>query len=229
MKYLIIIPARGGSKGIPKKNISNLNGFPLIQYSIESALDVSLKIKNINVIVSTDNDEIKNVACNLGADVPFLRPEILANDTSASIDYILHAIEFFSESDIKIENIIILQPTSPLRTSKDIIEAINLYERKKGASLISVYEEHTLNNKIIYTRGGHYGYPVDEAHNLGQRRQDDEIYLVRNGAIYITHVDYLKTEKKIISDKPIVYVMPKYRSINIDTQDDLLAAEKLLK
>ena len=153
MKYLIIIPARGGSKGIPKKNIFLLKDLPLIKYSIDTALQIIANYDDIQAIVSTDDDEIKKVALNLGIEVPFLRPRDLSEDHSSSSDYILHALDFYSKQNIHIENIIVLQPTSPLRYASDIENAIDLFNNKNSDSLISVYEEHTLNNKIclLYT------------------------------------------------------------------------------
>ena len=228
MKYLIIIPARGGSKGIPKKNIFLLKDLPLIKYTIDSALQIIANYDGIEAIVSTDDDEIKKVALNLGIEVPFLRPRALSEDHSSSSDYILHALDFYSNQNICIENIIVLQPTSPLRDASDIENAIDLFNNKNSDSLISVYEEHTLNDKIIYEQDGDYGIPMDKAHNAGLRRQDDSGFLVRNGAIYICSVNFFKNTGKIVSNKPLTYLMPKYRSVNIDTYDDLLVAEKLL-
>lgn len=228
MKYLIIIPARGGSKGIPKKNIFLLKGMPLIKYTIDSALEVAANYNDIQAIVSTNDVEIKKIALNLGIEVPFLRPNDLSEDHSSSSDYILHALEFYSQQDIDVENVIVLQPTSPLRQADDVLKAINLFNNKSSDSLISVYEEHTLNNKIIYKQDGSYGVPMDKEHNAGFRRQDDSGFLVRNGAIYICSVDFFKNTGNIVSNKPLIYLMPKYRSVNIDTHDDLLVAEKLL-
>jgi len=228
LKYLIIIPARGGSKGIPKKNIFLLKGMPLIKYTIDTALQVIADNDDMHAIVSTDDDEIKKIALNLGINVPFLRPKDLSEDHSSSSDYILHALNFYSEQNIHIENIVVLQPTSPLRHASDITNAIDLFSNKKSETLISVYEEHTLNNKIMYKQEGEYGIPMDNAHNAGLRRQDDVGFLVRNGAIYICNVNFFKNTGKLVSNKPLIYLMPKYRSVNIDTHDDLLVAEKLL-
>ena len=226
MKYLIIIPARGGSKGI-HKNISLLNGEPLIKYTIDSALqvidDISDKKRLFQLIIM----KLKK-ALSFGIEVPFLRPKEISKDQSSSSDYIMHALDFYSERHIRIENIIILQPTSPLRYASDITNAIDLFNNKSSDSLISVYEEHTLNNKIIYKQDGDYGIPIDIEHNAGFRRQDDSSFLVRNGAIYICNVDFFRNTGNIVSNKPITYLMPKYRSVNIDTHDDLLVAEKLL-
>lgn len=228
MKYLIIIPARGGSKGIPKKNIVSLKGSPLIQYTIDAALRVVTDRHDIHAIVSTDDVEIKKVALRSGIEVPFMRPQIISGDHSSSVDYILHAIKFYSQQNIDIENIVVLQPTSPLRRSLDILNAIELFNNNNSDSLISVYEEHTLNDKIFYQKNGDYGSPVNKEHNAGLRRQSDNAFLVRNGAIYISSVNFLKESGKIVSNKPLIYIMPKYRSVNIDTRDDLFVAEKML-
>ena len=137
MKYLIIIPARGGSKGIPKKNIVPINGAPLIQYTISAALGVQETLSDVSAIVSTDDAEIRAVGVGCGIDVPFLRPSKLSGDESSSTEYVRHAIEFFHNQSIEIDNIIILQPTSPLRDVQDVLNAIVLFENEPSASLIS--------------------------------------------------------------------------------------------
>ena len=229
MNYLIIIPARGGSKGIPKKNIVEINSLPLIQYTITAALGVAAARPDISAIVSTDDEEIKDVALNAGIDVPFLRPFRLSDDTSASSEYVKHAIEFYSQQGVTVKNIVILQPTSPLRVTQDVLTSIELFEKENKLSLISVYEEHTINSKIIYTQNGNVGRPASLKHSAGMRRQDDAPFLVRNGAIYITNVKFFQESSRIVSDEPLIYVMPKYRSINIDTPEDLKLAYKIFK
>ncbi len=228
MNYLFIIPARGGSKGIPKKNISSINDYPLIYYSIDAALKVTTAIKDSHLIVSTDDQEIKQISIKYGADVPFIRPKDLSGDKSQSFEYVSHAINHFEKNGIKPQNVVILQPTSPLRNFKDILASINIYEANDGDSLISVYEEHTINEKIIYHFDGIYGNPSNQLHNAGTRRQEDDSFLVRNGAIYITNVDFFKKANSLVSDRPLIYLMPKSKSINIDTPEDLIMAQKLL-
>jgi CMP-N-acetylneuraminic acid synthetase len=228
LRYLIIIPARGGSKGIPRKNLVNLNKTPLIEYTIKAALQTSSLIKDIHVIVSTDDEDIKKISEKLGADVPFLRPDKLSGDFSPSVEYVNHAIKFFSSKGDSPENVIILQPTSPLRTSDDVVKAIKLFNNFKENTLISAYEDQTLNDKIMYTLEGHYGTPLNLSHNTGTRRQDDDPILIRNGAIYITKVKFLKENGNLFSERPIIYLMPKSRSINIDTLEDLRIAENSL-
>lgn len=228
MKYLIIIPARGGSKGIPRKNLVNLNKEPLIAHTIKVALETSSIVQDTHVVVSTDDEEIKQISQKLGADVPFLRPNNLSGDFSPSVEYVNHAIEFFSSKGKTPENIIILQPTSPLRITDDVLSAIKLFNKLKEDTLISAYEDQTLNDKIMYTLDGNYGAPLNLLHNIGTRRQDDDAILVRNGAIYISKVKYLKDNRNLVSERPIIYLMPKSRSINIDTPEDLLLAENSL-
>lgn len=136
-KTLAIIPARGGSKGIPYKNIMNINGKPLIAYSIEAAK----QSKYIDyILVSTDDDKIKEVSLQYGASVPFLRPEEISNDTAKSIDVVIHGINYLKESGEEFDYVVLLQPTSPLRTSQDIDEAIEILIKNEKESLVSVCE-----------------------------------------------------------------------------------------
>ena len=228
MKYLIIIPARGGSKGIPRKNVVPLNNIPLIGHTIKVALEVASLVNGVHAIVSTDDEDIKQLSIELGIDAPFLRPEKFSDDFSSSIEYVNHAIKFFSSKGSCPENVIILQPTSPLRTTQDVLSAIELFSTCDGSSLISAYEDNTINEKIMYTLRGRLGIPLSLSHNAGSRRQDDSAVLIRNGAIYITNVHYLKDNGHLVSEEPIIFVMPKSRSINIDTPEDLMMAKKLL-
>jgi CMP-N-acetylneuraminic acid synthetase len=229
LKYLLIIPARAGSKGIINKNVTKINNKPLIEYTIASALAAQKKLKDCKVIVSTDSNKIKNISLKCGASVPFLRDKSISKDMSKSSEYVNHAIKFYEDIGEIPENIIILQPTSPLRTDKDIIASINLYENKNGETLISAYKENYLNEKGTYRMRNIYGVPNNIFHNSGGRRQEDEDVVVRNGAIYIVNVSFFKKTKKIISDKPLIYLMKKSQSINIDTYEDLFLAKKLIQ
>jgi CMP-N,N'-diacetyllegionaminic acid synthase len=229
LKYLLIIPARGGSKGIINKNIIKINDKPLIEYTIASALAAQKKLNDCKVIVSTDSDTIKKLSLKNGASVPFLRDKSISEDMSKSSEYVNHAIKYFEDIGEMLENIIILQPTSPLRTNKDIIAAINLFENNNGETLISAYKENYLNEKGTYKMEGIYGAPNNIFHSSGGRRQEDDDIVVRNGAIYIFKVPFFKKENQVISDKPLIYLMKKSQSINIDTYEDLFIAEKLLK
>ncbi|MFX1363472.1 MAG: cytidylyltransferase domain-containing protein [Promethearchaeota archaeon] len=228
-KYLAIIPARCGSKGIKKKNIVDVNGKPLIEYTIKPAVETLKKRIVEKVIVSTDCKEIKKICEDLGAEVPFLRPIEISGDKAKSISYILHALDFFEKRNQFFDAVIILQPTAPLRTENDIEEAINLFEANpKSESLISCYREEYINDLVTYRKENNFAIPINPNHNKGVRRQEHGSIFVRNGAIYITTVKYLKNTKQVISDKPLMYEIPKSRSLNIDTLEDLKILRKFL-
>lgn len=220
-KRIVIIPARGGSKGVPKKNIVDINGKPLISYTIEPAL--KLKEKGIvdEVIVSTDSEEIADISISSGATVPFMRPEYLASDTSKSVDVLIHALKFYANKGIHYNAVILLQPTTPLRTVADIENAIEMFDSYEEESLISCYQDEYICDLVSYYKAGDHAVALNENHNKGYRRQDIKDLYIRNGAIYITDSKYLLEEKKVISDKPLMYVMPVGRSVNIDTAEDL--------
>lgn len=228
MKILTIIPARCGSKGIPFKNIIDVCGKPLIEYTINIALQ--LKENNLvdKVVVSTDCEEILSISKKLGADVPFLRPDDISGDKAKSIDYILHTLEYFENNSSKYDAVIVLQPTSPLKTYDDVETSINIFLENNNDSLISTYKEETINDLIMYHKDNNIAVPLDRNHNQGVRRQDHGAVYIRNGAIYITSVDYIKKEQKIISDIPLMYEMNKNSSINIDTFEDLEYVRNLL-
>jgi CMP-N-acetylneuraminic acid synthetase len=220
-KYLIIIPARGGSKGIPDKNIVDVGGKPIIAYSIEIANEFIIKHNTSIAIVSTDSPKIAEVAKQYGAAVPFLRPENISGDNAKSVDFMLHAVKFFQNIEQIFDAIILLQPTSPLRELTDIIEAVRIFEETGVDSLISVYSEDYICELVCYHKDGDMALPLSKLHNAGIRRQEHEKLYIRNGSIYITNVSYLLRSKKVISDIPALYEMSKSKSINIDTSEDL--------
>ncbi len=228
MSLLAIIPARCGSKGIPFKNIVDVCGKPLIQYTIEIALELKSKKLVTEVIVSTDCEEIATIARKSGVNVPFLRPNNIAGDLSRSTDYISHALGYFEENQVTYDTFMVLQPTSPLKTYDDVASAINIFQKNNNKSLISVYKEETINNLIMYSKEGDIAIPLEADHNKGVRRQDHGAVYIRNGAIYITNVEYFKTKKNIISELPLMYEMKKNNSINIDTFADLEYVRKIL-
>ena len=222
MKILTIIPARCGSKGIKDKNIIDLCGQPLISYSIEQALELKKNLLIDTVIVSTDCEKIANVSKKLGAEVPFLRPKKLASDTSKSIDFIIHAIQYYKNIDISFDAILLLQPTSPLRSLEILRKAIDIFKNANKDSLISVYEEEYINDLVMYKNTSERDLkPLNEAHNKGVRRQEHGSTYIRNGSIYLTKSDYLIQYKQIISEVPLFIEMKKNDSINIDTLEDL--------
>ncbi len=221
MKFLIIIPARGGSKGIPNKNIIDVCGKPLIQYTI----DLALKLKDCQrverVIVSTDCHEIADVSRSLGAEIPFLRPASIATDSSKSVESITHALSYFENLGFFYDAVIVLQPTSPLRDYEDLSNSLDLFVEQSCDGLISAYKEETINRLIMYRKDGGIARPLDENHDGGVRRQEHDPVYIRNGAIYITKSDYIKRYNKIIPAAPLLFEMTKRNSINVDTYSDL--------
>jgi N-acylneuraminate cytidylyltransferase/CMP-N,N'-diacetyllegionaminic acid synthase len=227
-KFLVIIPARGGSKGIKNKNIVNVCSRPLVYYSVNPALELKKEGFFEDVIVSTDSQKIADICKKMGVDVPFLRPKDISRDKSRSIDFILHAINFFERKKVFFDFVILLQPTAPLRKKCDIKGAVKIFLKEKKDSLISVKPVKDIITSSIYVKKGKKIVPFSPKHNKGVRRQDDNPIFVRNGAIYITSVNYLKKNKKIISDNPVIFEMPEERSLNIDYPEDLNKLRKIL-
>lgn len=225
---LAIIPARGGSKGLPGKNIRDLNGKPLIAYSIEAALHS----KYVNrVIVTTDAEEIAEVARKYGAEVPFIRPENLSNDTASAIDVYLHATEFvMKETGEKIDKFMVLLPTAPMRTSKHIDDAIDFFKEKQATTLISVKEAETpitwyMNSDDDF-RIKNAGFGVGDAVT---NRQVNSKYYVPNGAIYILDFDLLKNKRTYYCNNTVGFEMSAEESVDIDTLTEFKFAEMLIK
>lgn len=222
MKILGIIPARGGSKGIPRKNLVEMAGHPLIYYSIRTARELLQKETIDRFMVSTEDVEITEVARSLGADVPFLRPAGLATDEAKSIDLVLHCLtEYESRGEI-FDAVLLLQPTSPIRDSEKLADAIKRFALTNLDSMISCYEEEQITDLKMYRKNS-YGtlQPLNEYHNKGIRRQDSKPVLIRNGAVYLTRVPYLTRCKRIISEEPLLMEMSKHDSIDLDTVEDL--------
>ena len=215
---LAMIPARGGSKGIKDKNITPLAGKPLITYTIEAALQ-SRYIDR--VVVSTDSEKIASVARAAGADVPFLRPAELASDTARSIDAVLHCIRV-CQGDI----FVLLQPTSPLRTAEDIDAAIETFiaHGEKGLCSVNEIGDHPILTRMM--DGDGMLQPLLNT-NSTVRRQDMPTFYHVNGAIYINRIDEINRDTSF-NDNPVGYVMPRERSVDIDTVEDLRIAEMLL-
>ena len=229
-KILGIITARGGSKSVPKKNIKLLNGKPLIEYSIESALEINNDLYEL--IVSTDDEEIAEISRNAGACVPFIRPKELSTDKASSFDVVKHALEFIErERNVIIDWTLILQPTTPLRTSNDIASAINIAKTKDCDSVVSVYDAsntHPGKMKVIDENGKLSPFLPNVP--WLERRQDrkPQVYLT-NGGIYMTRRDVLIKSKSLIGKSVSPYIMPIERSIDIDSLADFMIAESILK
>ena len=218
---IAIIPARGGSKGIPRKNIRLLAGKPLIAYSIETAL----KSKYINrVVVSTEDDEIAEISKKYGAEV-IERPEELATDSAPTEPVIEHVLERLKEQEYyKPDLIILLQPTSPLRTGKHIDEALDMFSKGHFNSVLSVCPSHA----FIWKMKESGAYPINYDFKNRHRRQDKEPEYRENGAIYITKCEVLMGQGCILNEKIGLYSMPEVFSIEIDTDFDLWLCEQII-
>ncbi|MFC1979175.1 cytidylyltransferase domain-containing protein [Chloroflexota bacterium] len=224
-----VIPARGGSKGVPRKNLVNLSGKPLIAYTIEAGLQ-SQRISR--VIVSTDDEEIASVSRNLGAEVPFLRPVELATDSALSLPVMQHAIREVEREEGRTYDIaVMLQPTTPLRLGSDIDAGIELLLTHNADSVISVVTvgaHHPLRMKQVIENDRLVNYVEQGFEDMRPRQQLPPVY-IRNGALYITRRDVLLEQNSFVGDDCRAYIMPEDRSANIDSQFDFLLAEYLLK
>lgn len=223
-----IIPARGGSKGIPEKNIRDLAGKPLVAWTIEAALKSNVCSR---IVVSTDNHKIMAVAQHWGAEVPFIRPDHLSTDTSTSISVVQHAIDFlFSEGIQESDYILLLQPTSPLRDDTDIKNVVDIAQSKHAEAVVSVTEAHFHPHKalVVTPHGKLQRYFTNKYDNV--RRQDLPLAYVENGAIYLNRISLFLKEKTFLpQNKTFPYIMPPDRSMDIDTLWDLHLAELIIK
>lgn len=221
---IAIIPARGGSKGLPGKNIKLLNGIPLIAYTIKAALKAALISR---VIVSTDDEEIANISKKYGAEVPFMRPKELSTDMATSIDvykYTINKLE--QEEGITINTFTILQPTSPLRECKQIDAAITLFNEKNGDSVISYCEEH---HPIFWHKkikdDATFENIFDDDYILNRQQIEKTFY--PNGAIYVLKKKLLRMETYYTANS-YGYIMNRNQSVDIDTLDDFEYAQFLI-
>jgi N-acylneuraminate cytidylyltransferase len=223
---LFLIPARGGSKGLPKKNILPIDGKPLIYYTIDAARSVS---GDENICVSSDDAEIIKLVESYGLNVPFIRPPELSTDTSGSREVILHAIDFYANNlGIYYKNVCLLQPTSPLRTGQHILEAFDLWSvdldmvvsvrESKSNPYYNLFKEDETGNLRKLDIGGNY-----------TRRQDAPVVYEYNGAIYIMSVSVIQAKNFDEFEKIRKYTMDDEVSSDIDTFYDLLRIEYFLK
>jgi|SaaInlStandDraft_4_1057021.scaffolds.fasta_scaffold29557_2 CMP-N-acetylneuraminic acid synthetase len=217
-RLLAVIPARGGSKRLPRKNVLDLAGKPLIAWTIQEALNC----KYIDqVIVSTDDKEISDISKEYGADVPFFRPSELATDEAKTVDVVLHLLDELEKVGERYDYIILLQPTSPLRTAQNIDESVELLQMKNSDAVISVCEsEHPPLWCNVLPDDMSMDNFLDESVK-NKRSQDLSKQYRINGAIYISSVKKLKKENSFfLSNNCIAYIMKQNVSIDIDTIDD---------
>lgn len=226
MTVLALIPARGGSKGIPGKNIAELCGKPLIAWTIDAAR----RARGIDrVVVSTDTPQIAEVARACGAEVPFMRPDELARDDTPGIAPPLHALRWLAEHEGYAPSaLMLLQPTSPLRTDLDIEAAIDLFTRSGADSVVSVTEVHH-HPYLMKTRGPDGRLqPFMTPDQPFVRRQDLPPLYALNGALWLIKSAVLLAREEWYTDHTLGYIMPAERSLDVDTPFDLRLAGLIL-
>jgi N-acylneuraminate cytidylyltransferase/CMP-N,N'-diacetyllegionaminic acid synthase len=225
-KVLALIPARGASRGVPGKNTRSLGGKPLIAWTIETALQDEYTDR---VVVSTNDEKIAVISEKYGADVPFMRPKELATDSARAIDVLLHTIEWLEKRDEIYDIALYLQPTAPLRSSVDIDRSLEMLAASKEAKIIVSVCEASFNPLFCNT------LPPDKNMKhflqpgmINKNRQELPTYYSLNGAIYSSDWDYIKRERSFFGERTFAYVMPRERSVDIDSELDFKIAELLL-
>lgn len=225
-KILTIIPARGDSKGLKRKNILPLLDKPLVAYPILTALNSKYIDK---VILSSDDDEIISIAKSFGCEAPFKRPKELATDSAGSIDVILHAIKFLEQDGMFFDYILLLEPTSPLTETVDIDEAIKLLVSKdKLADAVIGVCKVEANHPSFLAKINNSGLliPYDrESFSSPIRRQELEELYFFEGSLYLSKISKIKSARSFVHERTLPYVVPKWKSLEIDEYSDLLIAE----
>ena len=224
-KIIAIVPARQGSKGLAKKNIINFLGKPLLAWSIEAALQSNYVDR---IIVSTDSTEIAGVGEKFGADIPFIRPSYLSEDSSKSVDVICHAIEFMSEKlGENFDFVILLEPTSPLRTSEDVDLALEkLIGSPDARALVSVGESESQHNKLQFniTESEFISVEPSSKKFVHMRRQDLARSYFLDGSIYLSYIHTLFEFASFVHGKTLTLSLPKWKNIEIDDEYDYVMA-----
>lgn len=225
MKTLVIIPARGGSKGIPHKNIKPLNGKPLIHYTIDVARGIS---EDKDICVSTDDPEIIKCVEDYGLKIPFVRPAELATDTAGTYEVLLHALDYYEKQGKHYDVVLLLQNTSPFRTSEHVKEALKLY-RNDIDMVVSVNETRTnpYYNCFEEDKEGFLKKTVES--DMFVRRQDAPKTYEYNGAIYVINAEQLKKMPLGKFTRRVKYVMDDLHSVDLDNMIDWKFAEFIIK
>lgn len=223
---LAVIPARGGSKGVPHKNIKDLAGKPLLAYTIEAALQADIFEK---VIVSTDDVEIADVARRYGAEIPFIRPDVISGDLVSSDDVIVHALNYFKDMEQEFDAVCKLQPTSPLRTAEHITQAYKQMQEKTADFVVSVCEcEHSpLWSGILGADSSLDKFIREDVKRAC--RQSLPTYYRLNGAIYMAKTEAFLKQKNFLGKNGVAYIMSQRDSVDIDSPLDFLFADFLIR
>lgn len=218
---LAIVPARGGSKGIPGKNLAEVGGTPMVARAVLCGREAGLP-----VLISSDDPTIRQCAIEAGAISGYDRPPELATDTATTLETILHALRWYERAHGEVEAVMVLQPTSPLRRAGDVLRACEAWERRGEArSLISVCRGGHLSLGILY-RVAEDGRADVVAGSASFQRHDQRPLFVRNGAIYISETS-LVAEGRLLCERPLALEMPRERSVNVDEPFDLHIARLL--
>lgn len=226
MRVLGLIPARAGSKGVPRKNVRLLAGKPLVQYSIESALRAR---RLARVVVSTESAEIAEMARRCGAEVPFTRPDDLARDESPMLPVVQHAVRTLEAAGDRFDAVCLLQPTCPLREPEEIDDCIDLLERSGADSVVSVLEVPArYHPQWVYLTQGDGSLVPATGSPLPARRQDLPPAVHRDGSIYVTRRSALLERGSLYGDRMVGNRLNPARAVNIDDEDDWALAERLL-
>ena len=225
MKNIAVIPARSGSKGLKDKNIKELKGKPLLAYSIKAAKESNLFDE---IMVSTDSSQYAEIAKSFGANVPFLRSETNSSDKAGSWDVVLEVLREYHKLNKTFDSICLLQPTSPLRTAQDIIEAYKLLERKQADAITSVCE---VDHSPLWTMTLPESLSFEEfkKRDSNTPRQLLQKYYRLNGAIYIRKISYSNSTISLIDTNEFAYIMPREHSIDIDTELDFFIAKTIME
>ena len=226
-KVLAVIPARGDSKGIPRKNLYPLNGKPLIAYTIEAALKSKLLTRSI---ISTDSEEIAEVAEKFGGDVPFIRPNVLASDTASSIDVVKHAMKELEKADgVRYNYAVLLQPTTPLRLSEDIDKVVQKLISTQCDTVITMVDVGAFHPARMYRIENDRLVGIMEESIAMRRRQDLPPIYIRSGDVYACKRDIIFNRNSMLGNDCRPLVISPNRAINIDTLRDIVLAEYLLR
>ena len=224
MKPLFVIPARGGSKGIPGKNIKPLGGKPLIAYSVEVARQLA---PDCDICVSTDDQAIANVVRQMGLEVPFMRPDYLATDHCGTYEVLLHAVQFYENLGRDYDTLVLLQPTSPLRTALDVRRCLEAYSPDIDM-VVTVVEAASNPYYNCYETDAEGFLHISKGDGSYVRRQDAPKAWEYNGAVYVINIDRLKQMPLSRFPRRRMVEMERSRSIDLDTPLDWLVAEAVV-
>ena len=223
---LSIVPARGGSKGLPGKNVRTLHGKPLIGWSIEHGLESRYVDA---VVVSTDDEQIAEVARSHGAEVPFLRPAFLATDTATSVDVLLHTLDTLEKAGRSYDLVALLEPTSPLREATDIDLALEaLLGQENAQSIVGVAKVESCHPAFLLRYKDAFLEPYSRQEFGAKRRQEIDDLFFLEGTVYISWTNALRSLRSFYHSKTMPFVVPKYKSFEVDDLTDFVIIEALM-